>query len=536
MPSSSAVVAAPSPRPTKILSWLLIVLAIGIPAFALFGESIINVVSKYKKPEFSHGYIIPFVSGWIIWQRRHIIMQSRTSGDMRGLFFIAVGLFIALFAHAGNMSSLPYLGLIPFIFGLVIVFLGMPAAKYTAIPIGFLAFGFYIPSTAYVLISTNLQLVSSQIGAAVLELMNVPVYLDGNIIDLGSYKLQVAEACSGLRYLLPLITFGVICAYLYKAPIWARLLVVLATVPITIAFNGARIAMTGLLVNSGNQALAEGFMHLFEGWVVFLLALACLLGLMWLLLCLTGRPSSGWDMLDFDRIAGGAPPAERAHQAPSMPQSPSRPLVFTAGAAVVAALLLVPLALRPEYIPARPGLWTFPTTIDSWRGNPQFIDSVTEDVLGSDDYLLVDFTDEQTGAETNLWIAYYGSFMREGSKAHLPTTCLPGAGWEYVELGRYTPGIKDLSGEPLHVQRGLVVHGTQRIVMYFWLELRGQHAFGQEARLMNIRDSLTHGRSDGALVRVYTTLSPDETPQDGDARLERFLETVYPHFEPHVGA
>lgn len=517
-----------------MLLWGLVAVAIAVPAYLLFGDGVGHVVAKYKQPEFSHGYIIPLLSGWLLWQRRKAIAARMRPGDASGLVFVLIGLVIALASAAANLDSVPYLGLVPFLFGLSVTALGWPAARLTAVPIGLLLFGYYIPSTAYILISTNLQLVSSQIGAGILDYLGVPVFLSGNIIDLGSYQLQVAEACSGLRYLMPLFTFGAICAYLYNAPLWAKAVVVVATVPITIAFNGARIAMTGLFIEYGSEELAEGFMHLFEGWVVFLLALACLVLLMWLLLRVTGRRATPLTMLDFDRIAGaGAPPAAAV---PATGPRLSRPLVASVLATIVAAPLLLPLELRPHYTPERPGLVTFPPAIASWRGTHRFLDPQTEAILGADDYLLLDFVDTRGNAEANLWVAYYDSFLKEGSQAHLPTTCLPAAGWEYVELGRHRPGITDLDGRPLEVQRGVIVHGTERIVMYFWLELRGRHAIGQEARLMNIWDSITIGRSDGALVRIYTPLAADEEPSDGDARLSRFLETVYPNLEPHVGA
>jgi exosortase D (VPLPA-CTERM-specific) len=529
-----------SPYRTNAAVGLWVGLAvIGLLAgYALFGESLRRVVKEYAQPEFSHGYIIPLLSGWLIMQRRQWLWRLRDGGAAGGWWLVAGGVAVALFAHAANVTSLPYLALLPCLVGLVAASLGWRSARLVLLPVAFLVFGFPLPNTAYVLLSTELQLVSSQLGAGMLEFMGVPVLLDGNIIDLGTFKLQVAEACSGLRYLLPLVSFGVICAVLYRGPWWAKLGVVAATVPLTVLLNGFRIAVTGLFVEYGDPALAQGFMHFFEGWVVFLLALACLFALMWGLWRLAGNDAGMIDMLDFDRAAGtpgGVAPAGADTAEPPAAPGPSRAAIGAVVVLAVGALSLVPLELRPHVVPERPGLLSFPMRIADWRGEVDFIDTETRTILGADDYVLADYTESPGSAPVNLWVAYYDSLLRDGSHVHMPTSCLPGSGWEYVELGRHDTGLRDLSGQPLTVNRGVAVHGARRVVMYFWLELRGRHAIGQEARLRNLWDSFVTGRSDGALVRVYTPLNAEETARDGDARLRAFLAEAYPRLAPHVG-
>ena len=103
------------------------------------------------------------------------------------------------------------------------------------------------------------------------------VFLEGNVIDLGTYRLQVVEACSGLNYMFPLMTIGLLFVYVYQAPLLARLLIFALTVPISVLMNSVRIAAIGILVNHKGIGAAEGFMHYFEGWVVFLLCLFLLL-------------------------------------------------------------------------------------------------------------------------------------------------------------------------------------------------------------------------------------------------------------------
>ena len=132
-------------------------------------------------------------------------------------------------------------------------------------------------------LSFRLQLISSQLGVFFIRLFGVPVYLTGNVIDLGNYKLQVAEACSGLRYLYPLLSLGFLAAYLFQAPFWQRALVFLSTIPITIVMNSLRIGMVGVFVDRWGTAQAEGLLHFFEGWVIFIACAAILAAEIWLL-------------------------------------------------------------------------------------------------------------------------------------------------------------------------------------------------------------------------------------------------------------
>ena len=103
-----------------------------------------------------------------------------------------------------------------------------------------------------------------------MRLFGVSVYLEGNVIDLGVYKLQVAEACDGLRYLFPLMTIGFLIAYFFKATFWKRALLFLSSIPITILMNSFRVGTIGVMVEHWGVRMAEGFLHEFQGWMVFM--------------------------------------------------------------------------------------------------------------------------------------------------------------------------------------------------------------------------------------------------------------------------
>ena len=133
-----------------------------------------------------------------------------------------------------------------------------------------LVFMLPLPKFLYWKLTTTLQFISSEIGVSLVRAAGVPVYLDGNVIDLGIYKLQVAEACSGLRYLFPIMSFSYVFAVLYRGPVWHKIVLLLAAAPLAVLMNSVRIGIIGILVDRYGIGQAEGFLHFFEGWVIFL--------------------------------------------------------------------------------------------------------------------------------------------------------------------------------------------------------------------------------------------------------------------------
>lgn len=161
--------------------------------------------------------------------------------------------------------------------------------KTASVPLLFLVF--MVPFPAFILnnLSSKLQLISSWLGVEFIRACDIMVYLEGNVIDLGNYKLQVVDACSGLRYLFPLASLAFLCAYLFKGPFWQKLLIFLSAMPLTIFMNSFRIGVIGVLVDNWGTEMAEGFLHDFEGWAVFLLCMALLFIEMWIFSRISGR-------------------------------------------------------------------------------------------------------------------------------------------------------------------------------------------------------------------------------------------------------
>src|SRR6185437_13339136 len=208
--------------------------------------------------EYSHGFLIPVVAAWMLWSRRDAIVASVGKPSWIGVALIFLAGMMLIVGELSAFFLLSQLGFVVALLGIVLCVGGFPLLKVTFIPIAFLVFAIPLPYLIDSELSAHLQLISSDLGVFFIRLFGVPVYLTGNIIDLGNYKLQVVEACSGLRYLYPLLSLGFLAAYLFQAPLWQRVVVFISAIPITIVMNSLRIAIVGLLVDRWGTEQAEG--------------------------------------------------------------------------------------------------------------------------------------------------------------------------------------------------------------------------------------------------------------------------------------
>src|SRR5580658_7225986 len=373
-------------------------------------------------------------------------------------------------------------------------------------------------------LSLRLQLLSSAIGVDVIRLFGISVYLDGNVIDLGTYKLQVAEACNGLRYLYPLMTLAFVVAYLFRAAAWKRVLLFLASIPIAVLMNSLRIGLIGVTVEHWGVKMAEGVLHDFEGWVVFMFSLIVLL-LLAAVLVRIGEPHARLrDALMLD--AGRAP----ARTAVARPRELPLPFLAATALAALATVLNFAMPERAELRPARLSFAEFPLQLAAWQGERGALEPVYLDELKLDDYLLADYRGA-AGMPVNVWIAYYDS-QRKGQSTHSPRSCLPGGGWEFVSLGTQR---LDTSAGMLTVNRAVIEHGADRQLVYYWFQQRGRVLTNEYlVKWYILVDALTRNRTDGALVRLITPLAPGSSAAAADRDLTRFAGLLKSELRQYV--
>ena len=232
---------------------------IALVLYFLYREGIAHALGKWDSPEYSHAYLIPFISIFILWQNYAKLQRSQFAGAWFGVLLLLFGLFVLLAGEFSTLYVIVQYSLLIVLCGLVLSLTGWSRFSLFLVPIFLLFFTIPLPNFLYNGLSSYLQLVSSKLGVEVIRLFGVSVYLEGNVIDLGNYKLQVVEACNGLRYLFPLVALGVITSYFYNDSLWKKIVIVISTVPITVFMNSVRIGIIGVLVEYWGIDMAEGF-------------------------------------------------------------------------------------------------------------------------------------------------------------------------------------------------------------------------------------------------------------------------------------
>lgn len=525
---------APSPRTLPLLLSLYALAAFCLLIF-LFSGRTADMLAVLLLPTNSYAIVFILLGVYVLFQRLPLIRRHTQGSNPLGFALILSGLTFYFLADFGLFIKLLYPSLVLITFGIIILVIGRGVTLQFVAP--FLVFMFASPVSDYITIqlSIALQNLSSTLGTAMLRAMGVAVLQTGNIIDLGVHQLQVAEACSGLRYLLPLLFLALCLVWLARTPLWAKIATLACVVPVAVGMNSFRITLTGLLVETRGVRAADGLMHFFEGWVLFVLAAVCLVGVLVLMTRLARGPIRFDALLDFDRIEGRhlVGPRQRAGHAwpPVVTGSMLLGLAMLAGYAALAPTIVT----REWSIPDRPSLAGFPIRFGEYSGIPQPVDEEVVETLGATDHLYVDYVDG-AGEQINLWVAY-NEHQGDGNLLHSPRTCLPGSGWEYERLERrdiVVSGTRSNSVFP--VNESIAVRGTSRIAIVYWMEARGRQVANETwNKLYTFYDSLVYRRSDGALVRVLTEVRSGETDQDALRRLYTFIDASFDYLRPYVG-
>ena len=226
---------------------------------------------------YSHGFLIIPIALYFVWERRERLAAAPIRPSWLGLVFLAGGLLTLMAGLWGSELFLSRAALLPVVAGIVLFLYGWQHLKILFFPLAFLVLMIPIPAIIFNQIAFPLQLLASKLGEWAISLAGIPVLREGNVLVLPSTSLEVAEACSGIRSLVSLITLGIAYGYFMDPRVWVRLLIVASTIPVAIVANGARVAATGMAAEWVGPEAAQGFFHEFSGWIVFILAFAMLL-------------------------------------------------------------------------------------------------------------------------------------------------------------------------------------------------------------------------------------------------------------------
>ena len=225
--------------------------------------------------DMGHGFFVPVVAGYIAWQKRQEWRSEPASLSWWGLLLVAYGGFQLAVATLGAELFLARTAFVISVIGVVLTLGGWRLLRLLAFPLFLLFFMVPIPAIIYNQVTFPLQLLASQVADSTLSLLGIPVLREGNILELASQRLNVVEACSGIRSLLSLSYLSLVYAYFFDKKVWMRAVLLVATLPISILANAARVTLTGI-VSEYDAELARGIFHYASGWVIFMVALAIL--------------------------------------------------------------------------------------------------------------------------------------------------------------------------------------------------------------------------------------------------------------------
>lgn len=480
----------------------------------LFRESTSYLIHMWNGEEHTYCYVVPFVVGYLLWEKRSMLQAQPSTPSWWGLLPLGLGILLYLLGEFGGEFYTLFLSSWWVVAGLLWIHLGWQKLRIIVFPLFFSIAMFPFPSLVNNSLSLNLKLFSSALGVYILQALGITAFREGNVIDLGVTKLQVVDACSGLRYLLPLLILGVLLTHYIRAPLWKRAMLIVSTIPLTILLNSMRIASVGMLYPLFGPQVVEGLFHDFSGWVIFMTSLTVLLGEMWLLKRLPGKVPK--------RV-----PTRTIH-----PQSAASGNSSSWRMDGVALLLLASLAVWVqtvdfrERVPLAKPLMEFPQDIGDWQGKRLAMDQASLESLKPTGYLLADYHNSRMGS-VKLYVTYNES-QRKGESNHSPSNCLPGNGWLFENSGLALLPVGP-QGEQHLVNRALMQNSGERLLMYYWFPQRGRVLTNMlELKIYAFWDALIRHRTDGALVRLITTLNTVEQTADSERRVADFARQAMP--------
>jgi exosortase D (VPLPA-CTERM-specific) len=360
------------------------------------------------------------------------------------------------------------------------------------------------------MLTFKLKMAASTLSAMMLRISGISVFQDGNIIDLGVSQLQVVDACSGLRYLMPLFLLSLLIGHFFSKGLWRRIILLLLSVPISLFLNAFRVWLTGLLIIKGYTELAESLFHDFMGWLIFMIA-SVLLFLATLFLKKIGSHHTNKPKVDAGSQTSGI----------------LQPLILSGFICLMFlfsgwALKEIPYAGN---LPQRTVFKSFPMQIGEWQGKRNYLTREILDQLWADDYVSAIFTDSNSRYAIYLFIPFY-EYQGTRHTAHAPQACLLGGG--FALLNQQERQVNLNNGNQIKVMTMTLVKGNAKILgSYFFLQ-RGRVITSPWMNKFHLMwDAFKKRRTDGALVRTEMLLAPGQSVEEAYPILEDFIAKLW---------
>jgi len=252
--------------------------------FVVYGPILYYMVQHWHDvADYSHGFLIAPLALYFAWERQPKLRRARIEPSWWGLVPLALSTLTLVVGRLGVELMNMRVSFVLALMGIVLLLLGRQVFRILAFPLFFLFLMVPLPQSLVNVVAFPLQLTAADWAVDLLYQLRIPALREGNIIHLPNTTLFVAEACSGLRSLMALITLGVVFAYFFRKSWGERILIVLSAIPIAIIVNALRVTLTGILTYRFGEKAAEGAIHEFQGLITFSAAFMLLLTEAWLL-------------------------------------------------------------------------------------------------------------------------------------------------------------------------------------------------------------------------------------------------------------
>lgn len=488
---------------------------VSIPFFILYEDVFRKLIKQWRNDDdFSYCFIIPFLSLYLIWKKRYLLKKIHISSSYSGLFLILFAFLLLVVGHYGVSDTLARLSILLMLIGLVLYNFGKEFLRITLFAILFLFFMIPIPSIFLSPLTLGLQLLSTKFAVFLLRSFNIPVCCSGNIIDLGIIQLQFIEACSGLRYLLPLMALCWFYLANYQLNFSKTIIFLSSTFFIAIFLNALRLFITALLSIYFDPKLATGFFHNFTGLIIFII------GIFYIFI--------------FDRLTNSKPRLlSNANDKVELKDIHIK-LFDTSMVVSLVVLFCFCLTVRGIEASAKPNaianLPKLPERIDNWIGHNV---PISKEILlrtGASHSSKVIYSSPENGSVI-VYIAYYAP-LNQDHIGHTPNICLPGAGWTILDLKKIQiDSFLNNKKYTIKVNQLVVDKEGHKMLIYYWFLNKGR-VFTDKylLKLYQVYSALKFTPSACYQIVLYADLSPDETIVDGENKLKLFVDFILEMF------
>ena len=478
-----------------------------------FRELLPKLMVQWDAGDNSYGYMIIPLVGYLLWEKRTVFQFQSFSWSYAGVVPILLSVCLIVIGELGAVLTFVFVGMWGCFIGIFLILYGKRIV-HLGFPLFILAFIIPLPPFINRSLTFQLRIAASTISTKMLQMSGISALREGNIIDLGISQLQVVDACSGLRYVMPLLLMGILIGYFFnRSHIGQRLVLVLLVIPLSVAVNGFRIFITGVLTVNGLEAYAENFYHDFSGWLVFMIAGAILVGIALGINRLNGSRGRQWERADdgvFSRVNG----------------SRSVGLTGVACGVFIVAGLILAHASRQFVPPKRVTFDSFPMKIGAWVGKRSYLSDEILKSLWADDYIQASYQGMDSGNTIMLFIPYY-EYQETHHTVHVPQSCLFAGGWDLKSTTKRQ--VRVTGRGPIPTMNMVMQKGNRKLLStYFFLQRGRVLTSPWENKLYLMLDALVKKRTDGALVRIEMLLPEGQSLDTAYGASDSFLKDVWP--------